>query len=304
MSSKPGCLKPVLMGCLGLIIIIVLGLGVMAGIAWRGVSKQDVQEQIREGAVEVLSGAAPADAPSRTYPAGRVILDLGQGEFHVHRGEPDTGVRVKARFDQNSHELVDELETLPDGTWVYRVSYRQTIPMMQAFMQALMGADTESRVDVYLPPDAPVALELNQREGGAELELGGLWLTELVIDAVRGGCAVSAAEPLREPAERVVIGGSMGGIEVVGVGNLSPRVLQVSWHMGGAEIDLSGQWRRSCDIDARIKMGGLALVAPADVPLREVADDAPLGGVEPEAGAIELRLRRSADRGEIDIVRR
>ena len=303
MSSKPGCLKPALMGCLGLIIVIVLGLGVMAAIAWRGVGRQDVQEQVREGAVEVLSGAAPADA-ARAYPAGRVILDLGQGEFHVHRGEPNTGVRVKARFDQNSHELVDDLETLPDGTWVYRVRYRQTIPMMQALMQALMGADAESRVDIYLPPDAPVALELNQHEGGAELELGGLWLTELVVDAVRGGCAISVAEPLREPAERVILGGSMGGMEVVGVGNLSPRELKVSWHMGGAEIDLSGQWRRSCDIEARIKMGGLALIAPKDVPLREVPMDAPLGGAAPEADTLELRLRRSSDRGEIDIVRR
>ena len=306
MASKLGCFRPVLFGCLGIVVILFIGLGIAALVAWRGVDKARVEDRDLIAAAEVTAGGeadAIGDAP--TAPPGRVILDLAQGEFVVHRGTAGEGVRVKARFNQEAYELTDDLEILPDSTWVYRVRYRRTIPALQAILQSMFGGGGDSRVDVYLPPDVPIALEMHVQQGGGAADLGGMWLTEGLIDVSKGGFSLEISEPLVEPLEMLVITGSMGGLDVSGVGNASPRILDVDWRMGGANIDLGGEWLRDCDVNLAVNMGGMAVVVPRDIDLEDAVPGESQLEVRPrETSTPVLRLHKTFKRGEIDVVRR
>jgi hypothetical protein len=254
---------------------------------------------------ELTPAALGPGAAARVLP-GRVILELGQGEFQLHPSRPGEGVRVRARYDTESHELVDSFETLPDSTWVYHLRFRRTIPALQALFRALMGGDTETWIHVYLPPDSPIALDVLAKEGGMEADLGGLWLTAADIRFDKGGLSLDVGEPLREPLERLTIHGRMGGFQAMRLGNASPRELVVDCKMGGADLDLRGDWARDCDARLSIRMGGMSVTVPDDVAV-EGYGAMPARGLrrtDAEVPVPVLRLTVSQSMGEVEVRRR
>ncbi len=305
MSFKSGCLKPALFGCLGIIVLVLIVVGVSAIMALNGVKQEQVADaQFAPGGSEAVD---PAQLATLARMPGRVELELAQGEFNVKPGEPGTGVLVKARFDQTSYELLDELEVLPDSTWVYRVKYRRTIGGMEALMRAIFGGNQESKVEVFLPPDVRIDLVLDLHQGGGQAELGGLWLHDVTLNYGQGGFELDVSEPLHEPMNRLVIAGSMGGFEAKRLGNASPRFLGIDCSMGGGEIDLRGQWLNSANVDLKVRMGGMAVLVPADLtvegaPVTGGAEGLRAGEAEVDLPVLHLTVDQSM--GEVEIVRR
>ncbi len=258
MARKPGFMKSCLFGCLGVLVFGLLFAGISAMLAWRSVGDQDITD---ESFTPVTRGAVVQPAPA----AGRVVLDLGQGEFQIKPSPPGEGLRVEAHYDKQAYALSDTLERNADGTWVYSIDFQRTTPGLQALFQALMGANTETYVHVYLPPDVPIALEIRVEEGGFESDIGGLWITEVDVVYRKGGFEFDVSEPLREPAESLSIRGSMGGFEASRLGNASPRRLDVHCRMGGADLGLEGGWVRDCDVNLSVNMGGMSVRVPEGV---------------------------------------
>lgn len=285
---KWGCI-----GCVGLLVLIILLLAVFSGIAWQKVGSQEVKNEVltqelpSAAAAEGTSPdtdqpASSGDAEMRTEtleigrPAtGRVILDLRGGGFFISPAQPGEPLRVEATYDVKSYELVEGFEEAEGGAWTYRVSFRRTGGMMIALLGHLFGGE-EPKVHVYLPPDAPLELDVTLREGGSEVDLSGLWLTSLDFDFARGGVNLQISEPLKEPMDRMTLHGSMGGFNAQGIGNASPRELTVDFRMGGINLDLRGQWMQDADIRIKWNMGGVNVILPPDLAIE---------GVEGHAGA-------------------
>jgi hypothetical protein len=266
MSEKRGCFKTGLFGCLGIFVILILFVGGTALVALNRSGKVDIQEKVltpeSAGAPTSVKGAKVTAVPAGT---GRVILDLSQGEFEIHPDQPGQSVRVEATYDSEVYLLEDYFESFPDSSWVYGVRSRRTISGMQALFRQLMNGGDGPRIDVYLPADTPLELQVRVREGGFEAELGGLWITKADFRYNKGGFSLNFDEPLKEPMESLTIRGSMGGFEAGSLGNASPRTLDVTCRMGGADIDLRGPWSRDADIRLDVAMGGMAVEVPEDV---------------------------------------
>jgi hypothetical protein len=81
----------------------------------------------------------------------------------------------------------------------------------------------------------------------------------------QGGLQIGFDEPLREPMERLAIDVSMGGGQMTMIGNASPAILDVEFSMGGAELDLRGQWVQDAMITIDTKMSGALVRLPRDV---------------------------------------
>ena len=157
-------------------------------------------------------------------------------------------------------------------------------------------------MDVYLPVDVSLELEVRIRQGGGEIDLGGLWLTSVEIDCSQGGFELDVSEPLREPMESLVLHGSMGGFMAGRLGDASPRRLEVDWSMGGMELDLRGKWVVDSDISIRTRQGGASVRLPRDVEIvgletRRVG----LRGDE-EIPRPTLTFSVSATQGELEII--
>ncbi len=306
MGEKRGCFKPALFGCLGLIVVVILIVGITALIAWNRVGDR----QIEDRELTPLAVDSPVKQQTGTRNmilagSGRVVLDLAQGDFRIHPAKPGEGLSVKARYDSEVYQLEDNFESLPDSSWVYRVRFYRTVSWLQALFQELLGGGSDTRVHVYLPPDIPIFLEIIVEEGGFEAELGGLWITAADISFKKGGFSLSVDEPLREPMAQLSIHGTMGGFEAMRLGNASPQVLDVECTMGGADIDLRGQWVQDSDIRLAVTMGGMDVRVPDGVEVQGLT--AAGHGLRPENPEIQLPVLRfsvSESMGEIEIDRR
>ena len=134
MATKLGCLKPVLLGCLGLILILIIGGAIIGIIAKRGVDKQQVEDR------ELAPQMVQMDDSLRG--SGRVILELAQGEFQIKPARPGEGVSIQARYDVEAYELVDDLQTLPDSSWLMRLMY----PLLRLMRRAVSSRLSPARL--------------------------------------------------------------------------------------------------------------------------------------------------------------
>ncbi len=306
-SGGKGCFKWGCIGCVGLLLLVILLVAIFSGVAWQKVQSQEVKEEVlthelpgtkpAEGTPEADTPAAPGDAEMRTeilQPGrpgnGRVILDLRNGGFYISPAEPGEPLTVEATYDVNSYELVESFEEGEGGTWTYRVSFQRTGGMIMAMLGQIFGGENPE-VHVYLPPDAPLELDVKLRSGGSEIKLGGLWLTSAEIDFAQSGFNLQIDEPLKEPMDSLTLTGMMGGANLEGIGNASPRKLEVDLRMGGMNLDLRGQWMQDSDISITWNMGGARVVLPANMAIQGVEGHegaAPGGEVPPPTLRFEL----------------
>jgi hypothetical protein len=303
MERKPGCLKYTMFGCLGLIAVVVLVVGISAIVAWVQLDKGEVADRELTPAVATAErDLAVAGPVGRAVRPGRLILDFAHGGFTLEPAKPGQPLHVEARYDTEAFQLEEASETLADSSWVYRLSFRRKIPWLQLVFRRLMGGGHDPEIDVFVPPDYPLALEVAVEEGGFEAELGGLWITEADLHYAKGGFELKVSEPLREPMERLVIHGRMGGIDAAGLGNASPRTLTVGCTMGGADLDLRGAWVRDCDIGLAVTMGGVSVEVPRDVIVAGIEESGlSRRREEGEASLPVLRFATAAKMGEIEI---
>jgi len=308
MSEGRGCLKNGCLGCLGLFVLLIIFFAANAAIVMNRSGDERIEDKMLSSETvladtpTIKSKAAPSSDDKPAAGQGWLILELAQGEFELHPGEPGAGVVVKANYDASIFELQEYSHTWPDSAWVYHVRFQRTISGVQAVLREIMGGNHSARLHVYIPPDLPVELNVLVKEGGMQAELGGLWLTDINLRFNKGGVALSIDEPLQQPVNEFIVHGRMGGAEIMGVGNASPRVLDVSCAMGGAALDLSGAWSRDCDARVTISMGGMDIVVPDNIELAGAGESSDgLRRTDAEVQMPVLRLYQKAKMGEIDV---
>ncbi len=261
-------------GCLGLTALLIVVSALTFGIAWFQAQEVEVSHQeltrdvvAREVAVEPeATGESPID-PSEVRLGGTVRLELHQTEFEIRPGPPGEPIRVDARFDSSHYSLTEEFDEGEQG-WTYRIAFRRSSGSgLLAGLRELISR-SKPRLVVVLPSDVPFDLDLSVLQGGGEVELGGLWLTNIDVEFLQGGGQLAFSEPLRAPAENVRVDFSMGGGEIVGLGNASPRRLDIGFRMGGGDVDLRGAWSRDAQITINQSMGGASVRLPNEVDIR------------------------------------
>jgi hypothetical protein len=303
MSQKRGCFKYTAFGCLGLIAVVILFVGGAAIMAAANKGKGEVAEETRTqfeatASPDIVKGVRETEVPAGT---GLVYVHLKQGEFQIEPGRPGEGIRVEAEYHTGMGSLEDHYEVRPDSSWVYGLRYHRTVGGLQSLFRSLMGEDDESKVTVYLPPDKPIQLRVLLEEGGAETELGGLWLKDADIRYNKGGFVLNFDEPLKEPLEAMRIRGKMGGFEIGGLGHASPHVLDIDCRMGGGDVDLRGEWANDADIRLNVRFGGMGVRMPKNV----AVEDGPPGSdtlkrPSEVPGLPVLRFQTTAKFGEIE----
>ena len=284
--------------------LLVLIVGINLLVAWNRLDDQNIQDRELTPATSVVGGSSqPAgEAPDPTV-AGRVLLDLSQGGFYIHPAPAGEGLSVKAQYDETVYALEEDLSTPPGSGWTYQVKFYRTMPWLQAAFRQLLGDGPDPEIHIYLPADVPIELGVLVQEGGFEAELGGLWLTDAEIIFRKGGFSLDVSEPLREPLGSLKIDGAMGGFEADHLGNASPLALDVNCRMGGAEIDLRGQWLNDCELNLSVRMGGMAVLVPEDIRVQGVPtiDPGPLDSSR-EIPTPTLNFRMKQNMGEIEVI--
>ena len=291
-SNSRGCFKFGCFGCLGIVILLV---GIPALLALIGFAmgspdpefetvelgqrlpRAEEAEPLPEEALDSaaagaasgltdLEGSGPrrlALQPDHEVAGapGRVRLKLAMGEFQIEPGPPGEGIRVEADYDRSGYEL-NELYEQDDDGWIYTLELKNRVSWLRR-----MWGDTQAhnKIKVIVPRNHPIAFEGEISMGESAIELGGLWLTSVDLDLSLGDHSVQFKEPTARPLERFVLKGSMGEVDVVGLGNASPAETFLEGSFGEFDLDLSGAWSQDAEIAVQFSFGECEVRAPEGV---------------------------------------
>jgi hypothetical protein len=74
----------------------------------------------------------------------------------------------------------------------------------------------------------------------------------------------------------------IGGFDATGLGNLNFRDFEFEGGVGGANLDFSGDWKRSAEIRIQVGVGGVNLRLPREIGVRVEAEKHFLSGLHLE----------------------
>jgi hypothetical protein len=251
----------------------------------------------------LLAPRIPAEAAEDGPAGGRVVLTIEEAELHVEPVEPGEPLRVEGRYDVNAFALEGELDPTAgdDGAWVYHATFGRS-ERSGAFsgLVSLVRGST-ARIQVLLPADVPLDIQLNMKKGGAVVRLAGLWLRTAEVDLESGALDLSVNEPLREPMDSLSIRTANGACLLNSLGNASPKRLEVSYRMGGIEMDLGGHWLADAEINISGGDGGGVVHLPSGVIMEGLDLGAIKTPIAPELKPPTLRFSVSTGMGWLEL---
>ena len=285
-DNRRGCFKFGCFGCLG-VVALLIGLPLILGlVGFLMGTPEPRQEQVQlsqplpeapaaGGPLEDPSTAPPLAPPGTAAPtddlgsgdrrildlgsatlapppAGTIRLDLGMGEFNVLPAAPGEGVRIEGDYDRASFDLEEIFSQDSDGTWEYTIRFENKM----SWIRWLWGNEQiDNEITIFLPRDHPMAVVGEVDTGRSDLELGGLWLTEVDLQLGTGEHDLRFSEPIREPLERLKVDSGMGEINLTGIGNASPARASLEGSFGEFDVDLQGDWRGDSQIAIGFQFG-------------------------------------------------
>ena len=294
---KYGCV-----GCLGFVVLLGLAAAVMLAVARSQVAGEQTTSRTLVRNLPA-AGLEPAlDSSPEPAPATRVLLDIKDADVVIVAGPAGTPPRLEATFDARYFALEQRTAVDAEDPATWHIWFRRVGGSGQ-FMHVLhriVGA-TKPEIRVELPAEVPLALHGNLQSGFTRASLGGLEITEIEIELADGVLIVDTSG-VSEPMERMVVDTRQSHVELIGIGDASPRLLSVEATMGNADIDLRGNWQRDAEIDLEVRMAGGSLRLPRGVDIEGLdvaggfrADD------EVERPTLNFVVQQSM--GELRIVR-
>ena len=237
-------------GCLSIVAVIVGGV-IIAALYARASMRNlgDPTPQSVERRIEIPQPPAPikgqaATSANRTSPL-RVRLELQEGTFTIRPGQPGSEIHVEGRFAPGLFELTQSTSDSADGSGAreVRVRFKSKISGWQRFF-ASIGTDDDDgpQLTVTLPRGTPIDLTLQLTMGRSEIDLGGLTLTEVDLNASMGEHKIDFREPVVETMRELRLNASMGNVVIEHLGNARAETITGHGSMGNVTADLAGAW--------------------------------------------------------------
>ena len=308
-------------GCLSLIAIVVGGVIIAAVWAKATVANLgDPSPQHVERRIALLPAAAttaerPADAAAvaRTAPL-RLTLELQEGNFTIRPGQPGTEIQVEGDYAPGLYELIESQET-DSATGVRRatVRFRSKVPPWARFFSNIGGnGDNRPKITVTIPRGSPLDLSLGVTMGQSEIDLGGLTLGDVQVNASMGEHRIDFHEPVAAEGVRSLrLNASMGNVFVENLGNARAETINTSGSMGNLTANLGGAWPSggTSNVTFEQSMGELTIRVPSNIRLdADIRDTSNRNTPRPELkqpadpDAPTLRLRVTSSMGNSRVI--
>jgi hypothetical protein len=308
-------------GCLTMIVVVVGGIVITVMVARNAArnlgdpNPQPVDRRISLPLPVADSSAQSATSSSNVSTPLHLTLDLQEGEFTIQPGAPGSGVEIKGEYAPGLFELTESQDTdTATGARRATVRFRSKAPMWVRIFGGIGDGDgSRPRLTVTIPRGVPIDLDLNTSMGRSEVDLGGLTLRDVSINAAMGEHRLDFQEPVVESVRELRLSNSMGNLNLENLGNARADRVISSGNMGNVVANLGGSWTPGAEVDLNFEqsMGELTLRVPTTVRLeadvresgKEGASRPPDAAQPDNPNAPTLRLKVNSSMGETRIVR-
>src|SRR5688572_19937186 len=306
-------------GCLSMIALVIGGVAIawmMARSTLNNLGDPDpkpVDRRIALPAVAQKPTPAEAGGPADSSGPLRLTLDLRERTFTIQPGEPGSDIQVRGEYAPGLFELV-ETQSVDAATGVRHatVRFRSKAPAWARFFGGIGNEAAQPELTITIPRGTPIDLTLETAMGRSEVDLGGLTLRDVSLNATMGEHRIDFHEPVVEAIRELRINTSMGNVVIENLGNARAATVNSSSSMGNVTASLGGAWEPGSEANLTFEqsMGQLTVRVPANVKLdadvrnqdgqANRVPDAP-APADPNAPAVRLRVTSSM--GEARVVR-
>jgi hypothetical protein len=231
-----------------------------------------VSRPAQVGALTLLWAAAATSASAQSWrdvtmsrlvgaeSAVDVEVKYGAGALRVGPAASGTLYRMQLRYDEDAFEPVSEYQ---------RGNLRLGIESTNR--RVPVGRDhDEGSMELELARGVPMDLQLDFGAVRADLDLGGLALTDLELRTGASETTLDVSAPNTARLSRAHM--EVGAAEFTArqLGNLNTSDLTISAGVGKVRLELTGQWRENATVDVQMGLGSLELAVPEDLGIRLV----------------------------------
>ncbi len=187
-----------------------------------------------------------------------VNVQYGAGRFSVGPAEAGVLYQMQIEYDEEVFRPFAEYEnnSLRIGA--------ETLGRRVRF-----GRDrTHGEMVLALSRDVPMDLSMDFGAVHAEIDLGGIPLTRLDIEAGASQTLIDISEPNPESMSRANMDVGAAEFTVLNLGNLNAERIDIDAGVGDIELGFTGDWRQNAEVSVDMGLGSLVLRFPRGLGVR------------------------------------
>ncbi len=219
-----------------------------------------VVENRRPIEITSISQSQPLGQEKSLY--SNIRLDVGALE--ISAGDSSAPLySYEVAYDKNSF-APDAYYILPSGDTEGRLSFH-----FHSTRTPGGGQKNEiNKLHLAFNNSVPLNLDVTAGVGELRFSLSGLSLSRLDLKAGVGGAKLTSYEPNPILCDHIRLTSGVGEMEAIGLGNLNFRQLEFAGGVGSADLDFSGDWKQSADIEIRVGVGEVKMRMPREIGVR------------------------------------
>jgi hypothetical protein len=191
-----------------------------------------------------------------------VEVKYGAGDLRIRSAPAGTLYRMQLRYDEDAFEPVSE----------YRRG-RLRLGVESTNRRIPVGRDrSEGALELELARGVPMDLDLDFGAVRADLDLGGLALTNLELRTGASETRLNVSTPNPSRLRRAEMEVGAADFTARQLGNLNTTDLNISAGVGKVRLELTGDWRENATVNVHMGLGSLELVVPEGLGVRLVRE--------------------------------
>jgi hypothetical protein len=201
-------------------------------------------------------------------------LEYAAGSLRVAPGRPTELYRMDLSYDEDRYVPVSDFDA-SSGSVVLGLR-----PAGEGGVRVVSRNQLSQIAAVALSPRVDLALDLTLGAVDADVELGGLRVTNLEVKTGASRAVVRFSQPNGSRCERAAISAGAAQVSVLGLGNSRCDEIDFEGGIGKVMLDFAGAWSSSARVEVKMAMGELTLRLPRRVGVR-ISMDKFLSSFEP-----------------------
>jgi hypothetical protein len=189
-------------------------------------------------------------------------LDYRAGGLRIAPGRATELYRMDASYDEDRYLPTSDFDA---ARGVVSLGLR---PAGEGGLRVVSKRQLRQDANIAFSPAIDLALEITLGAVDADLELGGLSLSELTIQAGASQAVIRFSQPNRSRCRGAEITAGAAEVTMLGLGNSRCDRIDFEGGMGKVTLDFDGAWTSSSQATVKMAMGELTLRLPRRVGVR------------------------------------
>ena len=195
-----------------------------------------------------------------------VQVEYGAGSLRVEPGQPGELYRMNLSYDQDRFVPVSDFDA----------SSRTVVLGLRAAGQGGVRVVSRNQLrqlaSIALSPRADLALDLSIGAVDADVELGGLRISDLGLKTGASRATVRFSRPNGMRCRHAAFSAGAAEVSVFGLGNSRCEEIEFEGGIGKVLLDFGGVWSSSAHVQVKMAMGEITLRLPRRVGIRLAMD--------------------------------